>query len=70
MNFLVDVNLTKKFRSFNKPEFSFVADIQATLPDTEIWQYALRNNLIILTKDSDFYDRSLVARYRPKVVHF
>lgn len=70
MNFLVDVNLPKKFRFFNKPEFSFVADIQTTLPDTEIWQYALRNNLVILTKGSDFYDRSLVARQRPKVVHF
>ncbi len=59
MMYLVDVNLPKKFRFFNTPNFAFVVDIQATLPDTQIWTYALENNLIILTKDADFYTRSL-----------
>ena len=41
MRYLVDVNLPKKFRFFNASDFVFVVDIQATLPDIEIWHYAL-----------------------------
>ena len=70
MTYLVDVNLPKKFRFFNTPDFTFVVDMEATLPDTEIWTYALENNLVILTKDTDFYVRSLTAERRPKVIHF
>ena len=70
MSYLVDVNLPKKFRFFNTPEFDFVVDIQATLPDAEIWTYALEHKLIILTKDADFYTRSLTALRRPKIIQF
>lgn len=70
MKYLVDVNLPKKFRFFNTPDFGFVVDIQATLPDTEIWAYALERNLIVLTKDADFYARALTAERRPKIIQF
>lgn len=70
MTYLVDVNLPKKFRFFNTPDFAFVVDIQATWPDTKIWTYALENQLIILTKDADFYTRALLTEERPKVVQF
>lgn len=70
MKFLVDVNLPKKFKFFNTPDFEFVADIQTTLPDTQIWEYALEKNLIILTKDSDFHTRALTAARKPKVIRF
>ncbi len=70
MIYLVDVNLPKKFRFFNTPEFAFVVDIEATLPDAGIWTYALENDLIILTKDTDFYVRSLTAARRPKIIQF
>ena len=68
--YLVDVNLPKKFSFFNTPDFAFVVDMQATLPDTEIWTYALKNELVILTKDADFYTRSLTAERRPKIIRF
>ena len=70
LNFLVDVNLPKYFGYFNKPNFFHVADICSTMTDTEIWNYAIQNNLIILTKDSDFYFRSLISSTRPKIVYF
>ncbi|MBC3787821.1 DUF5615 family PIN-like protein [Spirosoma utsteinense] len=70
MRYLVDVNLPKKFRFFNTPDFVFVVDIQVTLPDTEIWPYALQNDLVILTKDTDFYARSLTANRRPSIIQF
>ncbi len=70
MKYIVDVNLPKKFSFFNNPNFKFVADIDLTLSDSDIWNYAIENKLIILTKDSDFYHRSILAKSRPKVVYF
>lgn len=69
-NFLVDVNLPKFFRFFNSPNFQFVSDIDLRLSDTDIWQYAVKNNLIILTKDTDFYHRSFSSTPKPKIVFF
>lgn len=69
-NYLVDVNLPKYFSFFNRPNFQFVSDIDLRLSDTDIWQYAIKNQLIILTKDTDFYHRSFSANQKPKIVFF
>jgi predicted nuclease of predicted toxin-antitoxin system len=37
-------------------------------PDTDVWEYALRNELAIVTKDSDFRHRSSLRGYPPKVI--
>ncbi|MBL7844585.1 MAG: DUF5615 family PIN-like protein [Cyclobacteriaceae bacterium] len=50
--------MPRNFAFFNKPEFTFVADIDPFMSDRNLWNYALNNNKIILTKDSDFYYRS------------
>lgn len=50
--YLIDVNLPKFFSFFNKENFSFVVDIDLQLSDTKIWEYALQNNKIIVTKDT------------------
>lgn len=70
MNYLVDLNLPKYFAWFNHSNFVFVADIDATLTDTEIWNYALKNDFVILTRDTDFYHRIITASEFPKVVYF
>jgi predicted nuclease of predicted toxin-antitoxin system len=31
-----------------------------TATDTQIWQYGKGGNLVIFTKDVDFYDRALI----------
>jgi predicted nuclease of predicted toxin-antitoxin system len=36
--------------------------------DIAIWQYAAANGLVIVSKDSDFYQRSLLFGSPPKVV--
>ena len=36
--------------------------------DTEIWNYALRNDFTIVSKDSDFQQRSLLFGHPPKFV--
>jgi predicted nuclease of predicted toxin-antitoxin system len=68
--FLVDVNLPKKFRFFNWPNFIHVVDINPCMTDKMIWDYALKNNLVILTKDTDFYNLFLMNDICPKVIYF
>jgi predicted nuclease of predicted toxin-antitoxin system len=52
--FLVDVNLPKHFSFFFADNFEFVIDINGKANDRDIWNYAKKKNLVILTKDSDF----------------
>lgn len=47
-----------------------VTKISKSIPDKEIWNYALKNDLTILTKDSDFHERILYRNPPPKVVLF
>ena len=70
MKYLVDVNLPKYFSHFNNEHFIFVADINPSFSDNQIWDYALQHGLVILTKDVDFYHKSLLASQKPKIVHF
>ncbi len=68
--FLVDVNLPKHFSFFNDDCFCHVIDINPTMTDNEIWEYAKSNTMIILTKDTDFYYRFLLDDECPRVVYF
>jgi len=68
--FLVDVNLPKHFSFFHADNFQFVIDINGKADDRDIWQYAKENDLVILTKDADFYDRCIIDINSPKVVYF
>ena len=36
--------------------------------DAQVWEYAARNQLAIVTKDSDFRQRSFVQGHPPKVI--
>ena len=40
-----------------------------TATDTQIWQRCSAENLVILSKDVDFYDRALLFGAPPQVVH-
>ncbi|MDX2188351.1 MAG: DUF5615 family PIN-like protein [Bacteroidota bacterium] len=69
-SFLVDVNLPKYFSFFNSSNFYFVSDIDPEMTDLEIWDYALENNLVIMTKDTDFYDKCILNNQCPIIIHF
>ena len=47
-----------------------MSDIDLQMSDTEIWDYTLKNELVILTKDTDFYNRFLVSSTAPKIIYF
>jgi predicted nuclease of predicted toxin-antitoxin system len=40
----------------------------AQVPDTEVWEYAQREKFLIVTKDSDFSDLSLLRGFPPKII--
>ena len=68
--FLIDVNLPRRFHLWATADFVFAKDIDQSWPDDAIWTYALAHDLVIVTVDTDFYDRALVATVCPKIVHF
>ena len=70
MTFLVDVNLPRFFYRFKSDEFIFVFNIHEELSDTEIWQLAINNNYVILTKDLDFYYKAKQSIEFPKIIIF
>ena len=68
MKFLIDENLPDCLKIWSSSDFLHVTKISKSIPDTEIWQFAVENNLIILTKDTDFHERILYGNPPPKVI--
>jgi predicted nuclease of predicted toxin-antitoxin system len=73
MRLLLDANLSWRMASVLKQHFDdcfHVDSIGLTVPakDSEIWDYARKNDLIIVTNDEDFIDFINVKRFPPKVI--
>ena len=73
MKFLVDINLSPQLclwlRSLGH-EASHLADLSLlTAPDSEVWDRGRDPGVVILSKDSDFYDRALLLGPPPHVLH-
>ncbi len=67
--YLIDINLPAKFSLWHHSDFIKVIEIDQYLPDKQIWEYAKENDLIIVTKDRDFYDKIMISGPPPKVIH-
>jgi len=70
MRYLIDENLPDYLKVWASEKYLHVTKISKSVSDNEIWKYALENNLIILTKDSDFHERILYRSPPPKVILF
>lgn len=72
MKLLFDQNLSHRLvdsLSDIFPESIHVQDVKLDRStDSEVWDYAKENNYIIISKDSDFHQRSFLHGPPPKVI--
>ena len=73
MKFLVDANLPPLLCAWlrlhrHEAEHLFDRNL-LTATDSQIWERCSVENLVIFSKDTDFYDRALLFGAPPQVVH-
>lgn len=72
MKLLLDENLSRRIVPFLQAAFPGSTQIALlgleTASDSEIWRYARDNDYVIVSRDSDFQERSLVAGHPPQVI--
>ncbi len=73
MNLLLDANISWRMVVTLRTHFTscfHVDNIGLAIPakDADIWQFALANNLIIVTNDEDFLNFSNLKGFPPKVI--
>jgi predicted nuclease of predicted toxin-antitoxin system len=72
MKLLLDQNLSRKLVKVIEGIYSQSCHVTSVLSqtsyDTEIWQFALENDFVIVTKDDDFEQRSVLLGSPPKVI--
>ena len=72
MKLLLDENLSRRVIPFIKatyPDSSQVALLGLDREsDASIWEYAKRNDYVIVTRDSDFYELSVLRGQPPKII--
>jgi len=73
MRLLLDQNLSRRLVRLLAHEYPGVAHVlligMAQEEDTNIWNDAAANDYVIVSKDKDFYQRSVAMGHPPKVVH-
>ena len=72
MKLLLDENLSRRVVPFIQDAFPNSTQIallsMENSPDKDIWHYAKAHDYVIVTKDSDFYEMSLLYGQPPKII--
>ena len=72
MKLLLDENLSRRIVPFLQATYpgssQIVLETLEQADDVEIWEYAKKNDFVIVTKDSDFHELSLLRGPPPKVI--
>lgn len=72
MKLLIDENLSRRIVPFLQTAFPGSSQLALLnlegASDSEIWQYAKINGFVIVSRDSDFQERSLIAGHPPQVI--
>lgn len=66
--FLIDENLPDELARSLSLNAIHACGISRQPTDEELWHYAKTNDLVILTKDADFFDKLILRGSPPKVV--
>ena len=69
LEFVVGANLPYYFSLWNSRRFIHLKDLNDEWTDEEIWNYAKKNSLTIITKDADFSAKIILSSAPPKVIH-
>lgn len=73
MKLLLDQNLSRKLIGMLAAEFPNTEHVlhlgMEKKDDTDIWDFAASNGYSIISKDKDFYQRSVAIGHPPKVIH-
>jgi len=67
--YIIDVNLPYYFELWRSEEYVHQMDLNPKAEDAVIWDFAKKNHLTIVTKDSDFSNRILMSNPPPRVIH-
>ncbi len=69
---MLDENLSRRIVPFLQSDFPGSSQVALLgmegASDSEIWQYAKDHGFVIVSRDSDFQERSLVAGHPPQVI--
>lgn len=72
MRLLLDQNLSRKLIKQIEDAYPYSCHLTSVLPesstDREIWLFAEANDFVIVTKDDDFEQRSVLLGHPPKVI--
>lgn len=72
MKLLLDENLSRRIVPFLQVAFPGSSQVALlgleTAADAQIWRYAKENDFVIVSRDSDFHERSLIDGHPPQVV--
>lgn len=72
MKLLFDENLSPKLVSALADLFPGSAHVDrvglGSAGDNDVWEYACQHGYVLVSKDSDFHEKSLLKGYPPKVV--
>ena len=66
--FLIDENLPKALGDVIGDASTHASEIAPQASDTLLWKYARERDWIILTRDTDFFDRLLLFGSPPKII--
>jgi predicted nuclease of predicted toxin-antitoxin system len=72
MKLLFDQNISHKILKFIPELFNGSTTVKheglMNAPDFEIWEFAKKNGLVIVTQDSDFNDLNSLYGFPPKII--
>ena len=67
--YLFDGNIPSRLRFSPKLPIIPLTSVGRNPSDTRIWEFARKENLVIVSKDADFSERIIASSPPPRVVH-